>query len=141
MVILAATVLFVGLLAAKPQKSTPIVGKWRPIQALVNGQADPYSTLDKVQEFKVDQTYDAKTKGTDGMEQVLHKGKYLMADDTTMVTIRFTPDGKLTNLANVYNVKIKNDTLHLYGYAVKSPDGRTLAAFFLDEFWVRLAEE
>lgn len=117
-----------------------IVGKWQLVNALVDGNKDPFTRNTRIQEYKSNQTYDASFIDLNGELVILYMGKYYMVNDSTIVAIRCNQEGILNNLASVYNVKVTNDTLHLYGYAIKTFDGNNIASFYLDEYWTRVAE-
>lgn len=130
-------VFVISTVKAKDNKRNPIIGKWIPAHNLVNGAIDPGANNDRVQEYREDQTYDARINLPNGEEQILYRGKYFIGNDSTIIAVRCNENGALNNLSSVYNVKVQNDTLHLYGYAIKTLDGKRISSFYLDEYWVR----
>ncbi|MFB6341534.1 helix-turn-helix domain-containing protein [Saccharicrinis sp. FJH62] len=66
-----------------------------------------------------------------------NSGKYFLNKDHTFTTRHFNMGGNLGNSANLYNYKIKNDTLRFYGYYLKSYGNNNYKSEFLDEVWIR----
>lgn len=135
--LIAIAISLVVLTSAKPAPKHPLIGKWTPSKALVNGRVDPTAITNRVQEYRDDNSYDARFVDTNGQAKIDYMGKYFFVNDTTIVALRCDNEGRPNNLSNVYTVKVSNDTLHLYGYAIKSAPSGGVVSFFLNEYWVR----
>jgi hypothetical protein len=141
MVIMAIGISLAVLTSSKPRKSHPLIGKWTPSVALVNGNVDPGARTNRVQEYRDDNTYDARFIDVNGKANIDYMGKFYFVNDTTIVSLRCDITGRPSNLSNVYTVKVSNDTLHLYGYAIKALPSGGVTSFFLNEYWVRTDKE
>jgi len=133
-------VTFVGLTSASIEDENKLIGNWEIIASKINGQEDVRSmNINRTQEFRADQTFEGRFSLQPGSSQIYNYGKYFLANDTTMVTIHSDQNGKLSPLAYVYTVKIKSDTLHLYGFYTSPAMDKTgiLNITYIDEYWTR----
>lgn len=125
--------------ATMPAKKQPLHGHWRMVSGKTNFVDNPPITVDRMWEFKKDNTFEGKIFLPDGV-RTYNQGVYLLADDTTMVTVHTDlKTGKLFPFSYKYNFTIKNDTLHLVGFYLSGAKGNPglLQPVHLDEYWVK----
>lgn len=136
--LLVFVVFSLGFSYAQDNVKHAIVGAWEYVSAKINGNKDVRSeTMNRTQHFSADRSFEGRYLSADGFSGVLNRGKYFMASDTTLVTLQYNLKGILDSFSNVYTVKIKNDTLHLYGFYVRQVNATTIIPVYLDEYWVK----
>lgn len=127
-----------GFSYAQNNLKHPIVGAWGYVSAKINGNNDARSEkISRTQHFFADGSFESRYLMAGGIPRVFNNGKYFMADDTTLVTLQNNINGKLDSFSNVYTVKIKNDTLHLYGFYIRQVNETAIIPVYLDEYWVK----
>lgn len=134
--ILAAFVMLITTASDILQKE--IVGTWRMLKTTHNGMPIPPTITDRILEYKENGSFEGKNFLPDGVRKY-NSGKYYLINDSTMVTFHEDIKGNLLQFAYTYNFKIKNDTLHFYGYFLREiPDNKMmLYKIYLDEWWVK----
>ena len=134
--ILAAITVLLASAAYIPQKE--IVGTWRLLKSVNNGKNIPNTLTDRILEYKENGRFEGKIFLPNGVRKY-NSGKYYPINDSTMVTFHDDITGKLSQFAYTYNFKIKNDTLHFYGYYLREiPDNKMmLYKVYLDEWWIK----
>jgi hypothetical protein len=130
--------IFMGFITASEKDKVVIVGTWELLSAKINGVEDAQSaTMKRTLHFIDNQTFEGRFSVIKGEIQIFNSGKYFMANDTTLVTIHCDQNGQMAPFSSVYTLKIKNDTLHLYGYFIRPVDRSTIMPVFLEEYWGR----
>lgn len=129
---------FVFMSTSLPKKKENIQGLWRMVSGITNGIPNPPVSVDRMQEFKKDNTFEGKIYLPDGI-QTYNTGVYSMLNDSTIVTVHENQPGKLSPIAFKYNYSIKNDTLHFYGHYLTGAQNNPglLRMVHLDELWVK----
>jgi enterochelin esterase-like enzyme len=130
--------LSLGFISVKENNENAISGTWDYVSAKINGVEDAQSaTMTRTQHFMDDLTFEGRFNRE---TQIFNNGHYFMVNDTTLVTIQYDMNGKLMPFSNVFTVKIKNDTLHQYGYFIRPLDNKTIMPVYLEEYWVKRKE-
>jgi hypothetical protein len=130
--------LSLALQAAKPKQQNLLIGGWRLVKAKNNGKPNPETVMDRTMFFSDDNTFEGKVF-MNGEEKPYNSGIFLLATDSTLITIHSTPNGKLSQLAYTYNFHVRNDSLHLYGvyFSKVMSEPRMLQMNYIDEWWVK----
>lgn len=118
-------------------RKNQIYGTWESISMKADINAAPQKMSNRIQTFGKSNTFESHIKTPNGMIQV-NGGVFYIINDTTFVTYH-EMNGKIETLANTYNFRIKNDSLHFYGYFLRPiPQNKTmLLKVYMDEWWVR----
>lgn len=125
--------------AAGPAKKSDLIGIWKLVRAETNGQPNPASQMNRSFQYAKDGLFEGKLF-SDGQVSTFPRGRYFIADDSTMVCINLSPDNKVVGHPNTYRFKIKNDTLNIYGvwYGGVAGQPNLLRMNFINEYWVRM---
>jgi hypothetical protein len=136
-------IVILGFTASVPKKKNDIVGKWQSVSCKINGQIIPGFKASRIQYFRSDESFESKIIVNSTTYQKFNKGKYFRPNDTLMVTIHTYENGKFSPFAFYYTVKIKDDSLHFYGYYLVSDrtNQRLLRPEYTDEWWLRIGPE
>jgi hypothetical protein len=132
-------ILLISLLTLGQQsRKTQLYGIWKLSSGRHNGQSAPASLSDRIQYFNRDQTFESHAKTNKGIVKA-NAGKFFLLNDSTIVTYHQDLLGKLENVANTYNFKIRNDSLHFYGFYLRqAPQNPSLLIkIYIDEWWVK----
>ncbi len=130
--------ILLAFIAAKPVKKNKLIGTWRLADMETNGKPEA-KVMNRTWTFERNSQFEGKIFLSEG-SRTYNKGIYLLADDTTMVTIHRDKKGNMIKLANYYYFHIQNDSLHFYGNFLY-PDPRNSKAmlmFYIDEWWLKL---
>ena len=139
-------VLFVTLILTTsgiPVKKNQIYGTWKIITGKHDRTNAPKVLMDRKQTFTIENTFQSLIKTPDGKEVIGNLGIFYLINDTTMVTYHKDQSGKPDNVANTYNFKIRNDTMHFHGYYLRQTPANpaVLNKIYIDEWWVRYVKK
>lgn len=120
-------------------KNKDLIGNWKLVKAETNGQPNPASQMNRSFQYAKDGLFEGKLFNN-GQVSTFPRGRYFIADDSTMVCINLSPDNKVVGHPNTYRFHIENDTLNLYGvwYNNIAGSSRMLQMNFINEHWVRI---
>ena len=137
--LLLLSIAFILITSAILVKKNPVVGTWKITSGKHNGTAAPQFMMDRTQSFDKHNTFQSIIKTSEGKEVIANSGKFHLINDTTMVTYHKNQSGKLDNVANTYNFRIQNDSMHFYGFYLSQMPGNPslINKVFIDEWWVK----
>ncbi|HET6557541.1 MAG TPA: hypothetical protein VFG54_09525 [Prolixibacteraceae bacterium] len=126
------------LQAEKPKKENNLLGYWKLVKAETNGKPNPANMMDRTFEYTNDGIFEGKIF-FNGEEQPFNRGKYFLANDSTIICIHSSPDDKLSLVSYTYNFHVKNDSLHLYGIYFSGVQDKPnlLQMNYINEWWVK----
>jgi hypothetical protein len=135
-------ILFVTLILTTsgiPTKKNQIYGTWKIITGKHNGTVAPKVLMNRTISFTSENTFQSLIITPEGKEVIGNFGIFYLINDTTMVTYHKDQAGKPDNVANTYNFKIQNDSMHFHGYYLgQTPANQSvLNKIHIDEWWVR----
>lgn len=140
-IIIVSLVIFVlsqMLYAAEPQKENKLTGTWKLVKAETNGKPNPQIVMDRDWTFYPNNIFEGKMY-INGVEKPFNSGMFFLPNDTTMITLHYTPDKKLYKVAYTYNFHIQNDSLHFYGVYFNRvlSEPTMLQMIYIDEWWIK----
>ncbi len=131
----------------KPQSaentSNPLLGIWKLVEVTYE------SNNDSIHETSTHPVSDNKTRliqfrknshfETRNLNNsVYNSGLYALISDTAFVTVHFVDNVNLSNVSNMYDFKINNDTLHFRGLYMSNVSGDNYRGIMIDEAWVKI---
>ena len=133
-------ILVLGLIPSgcKTQKENHLLGNWKLVTAKTNHLPNPEMMMDRTFMFNKDGTFEGRVY-MDGQDMPYNAGKYFLPNDSTIITLHYSRNGKLSPLAYTYNFHVQNDSLHFYGiYFSPAVDRSNLIQMnYIDEWWVK----
>lgn len=133
------TAFFVIATAGMPKEKNSIMGNYRLVKAITDGQSNNEMVMNRTMSYNDDNSFTGKiTMG--GNEMLFNKGLYFVENDSMLIMHQSSMTGDLFKIAFVYNYKITGDTLNIKGFYTTAPMGgpAMLRKFFIDESWVRI---
>ena len=130
---------FVIACAGIPKEKNPIMGNYRLVKAVTDGQSNDEQWMNRTMSYNKDKSFTGKIK-MNGNEMEFNKGLYFVENDSMLIMHQSSMKGDLFKLAFVYNYKITGDTLNIKGYYTKEMMGGSvmMKKFYIDESWVRI---
>ena len=128
--------------AGIPKEKNPIMGNYRLVKAVTDGQSNDEQWMNRTMSYNKDKSFTGKIK-MNGNEMEFNKGLYFVENDSMLIMHQSSMKGDLFKLAFVYNYKITGDTLNIKGYYTKEMMGGSvmMKKFYIDESWVRIDGE
>ena len=127
--------------AGMPKEKNPIIGNYRLVKAIANGQPVNNMMMDRTMSYKDDNTFSGKIT-FQNKEMPSNQGNYFVENDSLLIMHQSTIRGELYKIAFVYNYKITGDTLNIKGYytreLIENPKLPMQMKYYIDEFWVRI---
>jgi hypothetical protein len=141
--LLILALIFVVVTSGTPDKKNPIYGTWEISSGNHNGPAASQLMMDRIQYFNSDNTFKSVINAIGGKQSMANWGNFYLINDSTMITYHKDHFGKIDNVANTYTFKIRNDSLHFYGFYLRqiSTNPPALIKVFIDEWWVKAKKQ
>lgn len=116
-----------------------LTGDYHLAVALTDGKPNPPDQMDRTMSFFENNQFMGDISFPGGRNFPFIQGIYNVENDSTIV-LHHTYDGKLHDVAWVYNYRFKGDTLCYQGfYTQQIPSNpKVMVKFFVDEKWVRI---
>lgn len=134
------TAFFVIATAGMPKEKNPLIGNYRLLKAVTNGQPNIGMTMNRTMSYNDDNSFTGKITIQD-KEMPFNKGIYFVENDSMLIMHQSTMKGDLMNIAYVYNYKITGDTLNIKGFYTKEAIGNSvmLLKYYIDimgkDYW------
>ena len=130
--------LSITLQAKKPKKKNNLFGYWKLVKAETNGKPNPEMMMDRTFMYDKKGTFEGKIF-MNGEERPFNSGRFFLPNDSTMITIHYDQNSKLSRLAYTYNFHVQNDSLHLYGIYFSGTQEKLnlLQMNYINEWWVK----
>lgn len=125
--------------AGMPKEKNPVMGNYRLVKAVTNGQSNIGMVMNRTMSYNDDNSFTGKITIQD-KEMLFNNGLYFVENDSMLIMHPSSIKGDLSNSAFVYNYKITGDTLNIKGYFTKEAIGNSvmLLKYYIDESWVRI---
>lgn len=138
--VLVILVIFVLCTSETPINQNPIYGKWKIVNGQHNGTSAPQIMMDRFQIFNADHTFKSVINLDNVKQTTGNEGIFYLINDTTLVTYHKDQSGKLSDIANTYFFRIKNDKMHLHGFFLSQMPNNSsiLAKVLIDENWTKV---
>ena len=137
--VLLLVIVLVITTSMMPDQKDRIIGNYHMVVGSINGKPNPPDQMDRTLTFFENNQFMGDISFPGGRNFPFIQGVYTVQDDSTIV-LHHTYNGKLHDIAWVYNYKFIGDTLCYHGFYTQQPPSNPnlLVKFFVDEKWVRI---
>lgn len=135
--------MFILFVSLQPAQNDEIYGTWEIASGSHNSSNAPQYMTNRLQSFNRDKTFESAIIFSEEKKIRANWGIFYLINDSTIITYHKSQAGIIDHVANTYTFKIRNDSLHLYGYFLRpvSASPPALVKLHIDEWWVRTEKQ